>query len=176
MATSAGYYHSIEVFDQGLAVECYEYLGKAMKVTFARSDKPYTKTEGLLAEKLVDRCRDALDRKDITENRTVLFGPFRHQQRLPGNPERQARALATKGFSGLVIADTLGYSYQTLRRWGIDAGRQQFEPNGTKAELELLTQAGHARVLEVRPDDERSPKSKHYLFVGAALAWLRQVV
>lgn len=170
------YYHSIEVFSPELAEEAFQWLGIARKITFAKSSKSYTKTESLLSESIVDRCRDELDDKEITENRTVLFGPFKDQYRLPGDPQQQATALAEKGFSGLVIADALGYSYQTIRRWGIDAGRQIYVPNGTPEELEAWTQLGKERVTQLRPDDERSPKSRHYLLVGVALAWLQQVV
>lgn len=170
------YYWSIDVFDPELAQEVYERLGLSRKVSFARSDRPYTKTEHLLTEDLVDRCREQLDDRDITENRIVLFGPFKEQVRLPGNSEKQAHALADRGFSLLVIADTLGYSYQTLRRWEVAAGRQQYEPRGTPEELAAWAASGRARVKSIRPDDARNPKAKHYLLVGAALAWLNQVV
>ncbi len=173
---SEDYYWSIDVLDSDLAQEVYERLGLSRKVSFARSDRPYTKTENLLTEDLVDRCREALDDQDITENRVVLFGPFKTQLRLPGNSEKQAHALADRGFSLLVIADALGYSYQTLRRWDIQAGRQQFQPRGTAEELASWKELGLARVKEVHPDDARNPKAKHYLLVGAALAWLNQVV
>lgn len=169
------YCHAIEVMDADLAEEVYAWLGVSRKVTHARSDKPYTKTENLLSETLVDRVRDALDNSE-PETRTVLYGPFKSQYRLPGDPEMQARALADKGFSGLVIADALGYSYQTIRRWGVDVGRQVFVPNGTDAELEAWEQLGRDRVHQLRADDERSPRSRHYLLVGVALAWLQQVV
>lgn len=170
------YYHAIEVLPAELAEEAFQWLGLSRKITFAKSAKGYTKTENLLSESIVDRCRDELDNRDILENRTVLFGPFKNQYRLPGDPETQAKALADKGFSGLIIADALGYSYQTIRRWGIDAGRQVFVPNGTEDEIGEWTRLGRERVLQLRPDDVRSPKSKHYLLVGFALSWLQQVV
>lgn len=173
---SQDYYHSIDVLSPELAEEVYLHLGKACKVTHARSDRPYTTTENMLPDSLVDRVRDELDNREIEVPRVIFYGAFKAQYRLPGDPQMQAMALAGKGFSGLVIADTLGYSYQTLQRWAIDLGRQVYQPNGTKAELAEFERVGRERVLALRPDDTRSPRSKHYLLVGAALTWLQQVV
>lgn len=174
------YHYAWEVFDPQLAEEAYLWLGGARRVTFARSDKPYTRSEMLLSESIVDRCREQLDQKEIFRGRIVLIGPNTIAKRLPGDSMRQAKALARKGFSILVIADVLGYSDQTLRRWGIksakESGHQVFRPNGTPLELELWTSVGRERVLELRPDEDRSPKSKHYLLVGAAMVWLQQLV
>lgn len=173
----ASYYHSIDVLPPDLADEAYRYLGISRKVTFGHSNRAYTKTERLLSEDIVDRIREELDQREIMSGRTVLFGPFRDQiLRLPGDNVQQARALADRGFSLLVIADALGYSYNTLRRWGLPKGRQVYQPHGTDDELALLRAAGEQRVREVRPYDVRSPKSQHYLLVGSALAWLEQVV
>ncbi len=174
------YLYSWEVFDADLAQELYLWLGKAQRVTFAPTDRPYNKSERLLDEKLVDRAREALDRQDILTGRIVFVGPDTKAHRLPGDARRHAEALAAKGFSILVIADVLGYSDQTLRRWNIksakESGRQAFIPNGTETELDLWREIGRARVLELRPDDDRGPRSKHYLLVGAAMVWLQQLV
>lgn len=175
-----GYLHATDVLPLELANEAYQWLGLSVKVTFAKSSQRYTSSEEMLEESIVDRIRDALDDADVTEGRTLLFGPGHAQFRLKGDPLQLATALVTKGYSLNVAADILGYSSQTLRRWGFhgvgENGRQLYRPNGTPEELDAFREIGMARCLELRPDEDRNPKSKHYLYVGAGLSWLTQAV
>lgn len=161
-----GYWHAYEVLPFELVQEANRHLKVSTKITFAASHRSYNRSESLLPEKLVDKCREALDNKSIMTRRIILFGANRSH----GGSATHAFALLELGFSPKVIADALGYHIITLKRWGVhDAHKSKIRKAVVidDAKESAYKDAGFTQVQKVRPGDESKPS--HYIQVGAAL-------
>lgn len=165
---TSGYYHAVEVLPYELIEEVMEILKLSTKVTFAPSHRPYNRSEMLLPAKLVDKCREALDKKDVLTRRIILFGSSRDHD----GGKAHGYVLADLGYAAQVIADTLNYHLITLKRWGlreyIDAKpRKAPAPNPSTEALEF----GFKRCQELYPGKEVD--ADHCRMVGTALLALR---
>ena len=108
------YYHAVDVLPFDLAQQLFTELGTAQKITFAPSHRPYNHSESLLPSKLVDQCREALDKRDITKRRVVFVSAIRAERWDPS----VGKALIERGWPTSVVAIVIGYHHITLRRWG----------------------------------------------------------
>ena len=165
---TSGYYHAIEVLPFELVDNVIDILKISTKVTFAPSHRPLNRSEMLLPPKLVDKCREELDKKDIVTRRVVLFGTTRDHE----GTKAHAYVLADIGHTLKVIADALNYHPVTLKRWGMNqyiAAKRLASPKVDPSPEAL--NLGFARCQELRPGEEGS--ASHYQMVGTALLALR---
>lgn len=168
---TSGYWHAIEVLPFELVDKISEILKVSTKITFAPSHRPYNRSEGLLPAKLVDKCRNELDKRDITTRRIILFG----SNKAHDGGKLHARVLADLGFPYKVIADALNYHTVTLRRWGIKdyirdtpgASVAVANVQATKETLDL----GFRRCQSLHPG--KTFAADYYQTVGSAMLALQ---
>ncbi len=159
------YWLALKVLPADLVARANEILKVSTKVTFAPSHRPYNRSENLLPEDLVDKCRTALDKKGLEQGRIVLFGSNREYH----GKKPHAEVLVELGFTRRVAADALGYNYITLKRWGVPEASGKRKPPAPLSEQKAVN-AGFAQCQKVRPGSDN--KREYCAAVGAALATL----
>lgn len=164
------YLSAVDVFGPEITEEVISILGEAKKVTFAPTHRVYNRTENQLPAKLVDKCRDILDRKDLLKRRTVFFG---HLKSHDGTREH-AMALAELGYSLNVIADALNYHVITLTRWKIRSYAQNLidVPTPDVPVHADLIAMGFERCSNLRPSELKEDRA-YYAKVGHAMLALK---
>lgn len=149
-----------------------EHVRTAQKITFAPSHRPYNRTEMQLPERLVNRCREELDRKEHLRRRVVFFGLLRERR----GDKYMAFALGEYGWTMSIIADVLGCHAVTLVRWGVLAyQRDHFAKRGDGKVLrpsikrppnEALT-FGFERFQSLYPGETATPR--YYTALGTCM-------
>jgi hypothetical protein len=166
------YLVAVDALGPELAEQVLNVIKTAQKITFAPTHRPMNRSEMMLPEKLVSRCREALDLKEHFKHRVVFFGLLRERR----GDKYIAMALAEYGWTMSVIANVLGMHSVTLVRWGVLAHqRAHFAARGEGKILRpslkdpdpRALSFGFERYQSLFPGEEATPR--YYTALGTCL-------
>lgn len=168
---TSNYFACVDIFPSEVYEAVNAYLGRSQKVTFGKPGRPFTRSEELLPEQLVDRCRDILDNLDVP-TRTVHFAPYKARD----VPRHVAYGIAKwavtqYGCTLPAVANALNYHTNTFVLWNIRRGSQHAMTPPSPENWQKYLEAGKEHCAKIGAR-ERAPTSVHYVWVG----WLRSLV